>query len=86
MAFEKKREFKRPKQDSPFSLPRKRKCRFCLAKQNDIDYKDTSRLSQFVSERGKMLSKRVSGNCSKHQRRLACAIRRARFLALFPSK
>ncbi|MEW5758738.1 MAG: 30S ribosomal protein S18 [Candidatus Omnitrophota bacterium] len=86
MVFQ-KREYRKPRQESQHpSFTRKRKCKFCLAKQDTIDYKDINRLSQFLSERGKILSKRISGNCSKHQRRLAEAIKRARFLALFPSK
>ncbi|MFH2145643.1 MAG: 30S ribosomal protein S18 [Candidatus Omnitrophota bacterium] len=63
---------------------RKKKCRFCLEKVKVIDYKDTNRLSRFVTERGKIIPSRVSGTCAKHQRKLAQAIKRARFIALLP--
>jgi len=62
--------------------PRKRFCRFCVNKTRIIDYKDLKTLETFVKERGKIVSRRSSGNCAKHQRRLAEAIKRARFLSL----
>ena len=58
-------------------------CPFCTEK-TEIDYKDISRLRRFVSERGKILPRRRTGACAKHQRRVAMAIKRARFLALLP--
>ena len=63
---------------------RKKFCRFCKSKIDYIDYKDTRLLEKFITERGKIVSSRVSGNCAKHQRRLALAIKRARILALLP--
>ena len=63
---------------------RKKVCKFCLDRVERIDYKDTVRLVKFASERGKILPRRVSGNCSKHQRQLATAIKRARVVALMP--
>lgn len=63
---------------------RKKKCRFCVEKVFHIDYKDTMRLKRNVTERGKIIPRRITGNCSKHQRQLALAIKRARFIALMP--
>jgi len=64
---------------------RKKICRFCVDKNRIIDYKDLRNLESFIKERGKIVSSRFSGNCLRHQRRLAEAIRRARFLALLPA-
>ena len=62
---------------------RKKVCLFC-GKDNDIDYKDTNKLKRYISERGKILPRRITGNCAKHQRALTVAIKRARHLALMP--
>ena len=64
--------------------PRKRVCAFCVDKVESIDYKETGRLRKFISERGKILPRRISGNCAKHQRQLTIAIKRARNVALLP--
>lgn len=64
--------------------PRKKACSFCVDKIEYIDYKDISRLRRFVNERGKIMPRRMSGNCAKHQRQLAEAIKRARVIALMP--
>jgi small subunit ribosomal protein S18 len=63
---------------------RKRFCRFCVDKVKSIDYKDIKRLEAFITERGKIISSRISGNCAKHQRRIAEAIKKARFISLIP--
>ncbi|MFH0941260.1 MAG: 30S ribosomal protein S18 [Candidatus Omnitrophota bacterium] len=63
---------------------RKKTCRFCEEKVNAIDYKDLKRIERLVSERGKMLSRRVTGNCAKHQRKVEEAVKRARLMALLP--
>ncbi|MCP4649343.1 MAG: 30S ribosomal protein S18 [PVC group bacterium] len=63
---------------------RKRQCRFCLEKAQNIDYKDINRLAKFVTERGKIVPSRASGVCAKHQRKLAQAVKRARYVALLP--
>ena len=63
---------------------KKKICAFCVDKMEDIDYKDVARLRKYISERGKILPRRVSGNCAKHQRQLAIAIKRARHLAFLP--
>ena len=62
---------------------RKKVCVFC-GKDNVIDYKDTAKLKRYVSERGKILPRRITGNCARHQRALTVAIKRARQIALIP--
>jgi len=62
---------------------RKKVCVFC-GKDNVIDYKDTAKLKRYVSERGKILPRRITGNCALHQRALTTAIKRARHVALMP--
>src|SRR5260370_27315688 len=64
--------------------PHKKICNFCVEKVHFIDYKEVSRLRRFVSERGKILPRRVTGTCARHQRRLALALQRARHVALPP--
>ena len=63
---------------------RKKLCRFCVEKVDDINYKDTKMLHAFVAERGKIIPRRISGVCAPHQRRLAEAIKQARNIALLP--
>src|SRR5215472_1249256 len=63
---------------------RKKVCRFCVDKVDDINYKDVKLLSSFISERGKITPRRISGVCTPHQRRLAEAIKQARNIALIP--
>ena len=63
---------------------RKKVCGFCVDKVENIDYKDISRLLRYMSERGKILPRRVTGTCARHQRELTVAIKRARHLALLP--
>ena len=63
---------------------RKKVCRFCVDRVLDIDFKQTQALPAFVTEGGKVLSGRTTGNCARHQRQLGRAIKRARFLALLP--
>ena len=63
---------------------RKKVCAFCVDKIDVIDYKDISRLRRFVSERAKILTRRVTGTCARHQRELTVAIKRARYLSLLP--
>jgi small subunit ribosomal protein S18 len=72
------------KKKAAFLGLRKKFCRFCQDKVKTLDYKDVKRLEAFVTERGKILSSRVSGNCAKHQRRVAEAIKKARFISLLP--
>ena len=63
---------------------RKRVCSFCVEKATDIDYKDLNKLRKYVTDRGKILPRRISGNCAKHQRCLTEAIKKARVVALLP--
>ncbi len=63
---------------------RRKVCSFCVDKVESIDYKDVARIKKFISERGKILPRRISGNCAKHQRELTRAIKRARHVALLP--
>ena len=65
-------------------MPKKKYCKFCHEKIEYIDYKDVELLRRFVPERGKILPRRMTGNCAFHQRRLAVAIKRARIMALLP--
>lgn len=74
MAFQKRRGGRR----------RKRVCAFCADKATHIDHKDLNKLKRFVSERGKILPRRITGNCAKHQRALTVAVKRARHIALMP--
>ncbi len=64
--------------------PRKKVCAFCVDKIEQIDYKDAAKLRRFTTERGKILPRRISGNCAKHQRQVTIAIKRARNIALLP--
>ncbi|MCL2387524.1 MAG: 30S ribosomal protein S18 [Defluviitaleaceae bacterium] len=61
---------------------KKRVCQFCVDKVTAIDYKDIAKLRKFVSERGKILPRRVTGNCAKHQRAMTMNVKRARHMAL----
>ena len=63
---------------------RKKICRFCADQITLIDYKDVRRLRNLITERGKIIPRRISGNCAGHQRQLSVAIKRARHLALMP--
>jgi len=75
-----KKQVKKPKR----RFFKKRVCMFCTEKIEEIDYKDVARLSRFITERGKMSSRRGSGVCARHQRKLAREIKRARCIALLP--
>lgn len=63
---------------------RRKVCAFCVDKVEDIDYKDVNRLRNFMSDRGKILPRRQTGNCAKHQRAMTRAVKRAREIALLP--
>ena len=63
---------------------RRKVCTFCVDKVEHIDYKDVAKLRRFITERGKILPRRISGNCAKHQRQVTVAIKRARNIALLP--
>ena len=59
-------------------------CHYCVEKSDKVDYKDVEKLRKYISERGKVVPRRISGSCAKHQRQLTEAIKRARFMALLP--
>lgn len=63
---------------------RKKVCRFCADATLQINYKDSRQLRYFITERGKIIPRRISGNCAKHQRKITLAVKRARHLALMP--
>ena len=64
--------------------PRRKVCVFCADHIDQIDYKDVAKLRRFTTERGKILPRRISGTCAKHQRKLTTSIKRARAIALLP--
>lgn len=64
--------------------PKRKSCAFCVDKVDYIDYKDVAKLRRYVTERAKILPRRISGCCAKHQRQLTVAIKRARYIALLP--
>ena len=72
-------------EEKTFRRKAKRKvCAFCADKIQEIDYKDIAKLRRYISERGKILPRRITGNCAKHQRALTVAIKRARHISLMP--
>lgn len=66
------------------NFTRRKMCRFCADEGTTIDYKNVAMLKHFITERGKLVPRRISGNCARHQRALALAVRRARMIALVP--
>ena len=73
--------------DNQFRKRRKRRpkvCHYCVDKLDHVDYKETEKLRRYITERGKIMPRRVTGACAKHQRQLTRAIKRARYLALLP--
>ena len=84
MAFNKDRG-DAPAKRRPGSIRRRKKvCVFCGKENAGIDYKDVNKLKRYVSERGKLLPRRITGNCAKHQRALTVAVKRARHISLLP--
>lgn len=67
-----------------YSSGKKKYCIFCSEKIEYIDYKNIERLKRFMTEKGKIIPRRISGNCARHQRQLSTAIKRARYMALLP--
>lgn len=76
----------REKTERPYRSRKAKKkvCQFCVDKIQHIDYKDVAKLRRYVSERAKILPRRITGTCAKHQRQLTVAIKRARHIALLP--
>ncbi len=82
---EQTREPREQRERAPFRNKRRKKvCAFCADKVDFIDYKDTNRIRKNLSERAKILPRRVTGTCARHQRQLTIAVKRARHLALIP--
>ena len=84
MAYTKSDKGDAPMKRRPMGRRRKKVCVFCGKENNEIDYKDVNKLKRYVSERGKILPRRITGNCAKHQRALTVAIKRARHISLMP--
>lgn len=70
--------------EKSFRRPRKKVCVFCAEHIDEIDYKDVEKLKKFVSDKGKILPRRVTGTCALHQRKVTVAVKRARTVALLP--
>jgi ribosomal protein S18 len=81
MAYEKRERSERPQRGRK---GRKKVCSFCVDKIQQIDYKDLPRLKRYLSERAKIIPRRVTGTCARHQRQLTLAIKRSRHVALLP--
>ena len=84
MAFNKTEKTDSPMRKKGGMRRRKKVCIFCADQSKAIDYKDVNLLKRYVSERGKILPRRITGNCAKHQRALTVAVKRARHIALMP--
>ena len=82
--FQKRRERRERRERDKSIVFRKKFCRLCQEKVDFIDYKDLRRLEKFITERGKIIPRRISGNCARHQRRVTFAIKRARHAGLLP--
>ncbi len=80
MAFDREARPARPARGNK----RRKVCQFCADHIDEIDYKDVARLRKYISERAKILPRRISGTCAKHQRQLTIAIKRSRHVALLP--
>lgn len=84
MARDSKRDPKKKGEKREKRPMRKKKCKFCLDRVTYIDYKDERRVRRFMTDRGKITPRRITGTCAKHQRMLAAAVKRARLIALVP--
>lgn len=82
--MENEKENLQPKPARPVARRHRKVCAFCVDKIDQIDYKDTARLRKCISERAKILPRRITGTCAKHQRQLTVAVKRARHVALLP--
>jgi small subunit ribosomal protein S18 len=81
MAQQKERQQRRQRTAPP---PRRRSCYFCKEKVEEVDYKNYNQLRRYVSEKGKIRSRRITGTCRRHQKQVAVAVKRAREMALLP--
>lgn len=80
----KKRPVRKEKEEKGWKKAKRKVCIFCKERIEHVDYKDVALLRKFVSDRGKIRARRVSGNCSQHQRDVAVAVKNAREMALLP--
>lgn len=78
------RPTRKPRREPRGMMQKKKTCPFCEDKTNVVDYRDIKRLTKFTSEQGRILTRRTSGVCARHQRQLVTAIKHARHLALIP--
>jgi small subunit ribosomal protein S18 len=78
------RERGRKRPGAPTGPGRRKSCQFCKAKLEDVDYKDVNMLRRYISEKGKIRSRRITGACRKHQNQVSRAVKRAREMALLP--
>jgi small subunit ribosomal protein S18 len=81
MAQQKERQQRRQRTAPP---PRRRSCYFCKEKVEEVDYKNYNQLRRYISEKGKIRSRRITGTCRRHQKQVAVAVKRAREIALLP--
>jgi small subunit ribosomal protein S18 len=84
MANKERRKPRREKEEKPWKKQKKKFCIFCKDKIAYVDYKDVGMIRKFVSDRGKIRARRVTGNCAQHQRDVATAVKNAREMALLP--
>ena len=84
MAIKKKQRSRRRRAVKSAGFGRRKGCRFCADKKEEVDYKETKVLRHYVTETGAIVPRRVSGTCAKHQRQLCTAVKRARIVALLP--
>ncbi|HYI45388.1 MAG TPA: 30S ribosomal protein S18 [Actinomycetota bacterium] len=84
MARDRDRDRDRKSKNAPLRKGKKKYCQFCADKVTYVDYKDIALLRKFMSDRGKIRARRVTGNCSQHQRLVATAVKNAREMALLP--
>ncbi|MBA3365649.1 MAG: 30S ribosomal protein S18 [Actinobacteria bacterium] len=84
MAAKTERQQGRKRQGAPSGPIRRRSCYFCKEKIQDVDYKNYNQLRRYISEKGKIRSRRITGACRRHQRQVAVAVKRAREMALLP--
>jgi small subunit ribosomal protein S18 len=84
MAREQKERTQRRRPGAPTGPMRRKSCYFCKEKIAEIDYKNTNQLRRYISEKGKIRSRRVTGACRRHQRQVSVAVKRAREMALLP--
>jgi small subunit ribosomal protein S18 len=78
------REGREGRDDKKRPVGRRKQCKFCADEAIKIDYKDASLLKYFITDRGKLVPRRLTGNCAKHQRTIAVSVNRARMIALMP--